>query len=149
IRRTVGGIDGDLPVANVVKLADLVDASVAQPRFRTYLLTLFAGIALLLAATGIFGVISYSVARRTREIGIRIALGASRSTVLRLVFRETLLLTLTGLAVGIPCALAAGRLLKQMLFEVSVADPVMLIAVPAVLVATAMLAAYIPVRRAM
>ena len=149
IRRTVGGIDKDLPVANVVKLADLVDASVAQPRFRTYLLTLFAAIALLLAATGIFGVISYSVARRTREIGIRIALGASRGSVLRLVFCETMLLTLTGLAFGVPCALVAGRLLKQMLFEVSAADPVTLVAVPGVLVATAMLAAYIPVRRAM
>ena len=149
IRRSVAEIDRDLPVSTVAKLADLLDASVAQPRFRTYLLALFAAIALLLAATGIFGVISYSVARRTREIGIRMALGASRSTVLGLILRETMSLTLIGFGVGVPCALVTSRLLRQLLFQVNAYDPLTLCAVAVLLAAVAALAAYIPVRRAM
>jgi putative ABC transport system permease protein len=149
IRRRVAELDKDLPVSGVVKLEDLVDSSVAQPRFRTYLLELFATLAVLLAATGIYGVISYSVARRTREIGIRVALGASRAGVLKLVVGESLLLTFAGLALGVPGALLAGRLLKNMLFRVSPADPITLVAVAAVLLAVAFFASYVPVRRAM
>jgi ABC-type antimicrobial peptide transport system permease subunit len=105
--------------------------------------------ALILAAIGIFGVISYSVSRRTHEIGIRVALGASRGEILKMVMRETLLLTLAGLAVGIPCALAASRLVAHMLFGVSDHDPVTLVAVALGLATVAALAAFFPARRAM
>ena len=118
IRRDVSQMDKDLPVTDVEDLSALVDASTAQPKFRTTLLGLFAAIALILAVTGIFGVISYSVSCRTREIGIRVALGASRSAILQMILRETLTLTLMGLAVGVPCALAASRLVGHMLFNV-------------------------------
>jgi putative ABC transport system permease protein len=149
IRQEVQKIDKDLPVTDIAKMPDLIDASVAQPRFRTFLLGLFAAMALVLAATGIFGVISYSVSRRTNEIGIRVALGASQHTILGMILRETLLLTSVGLAVGIPCALAASRLLRHMLFDVSAYDPATLGAVVFGLVAVAALAGYIPARRAM
>ncbi len=149
IRQEVRKIDKDLPVTDVAMMPDLIDASVAQPRFRTFLLGLFAAMALVLAATGIFGVISYSVSRRTNEIGIRVALGASRGTILRMVLRETLVLTFAGLAVGLPCALAASRLLGNMLFGVSASDPATVAIVAITLAAVAALAGYVPARRAM
>jgi putative ABC transport system permease protein len=149
IRRDVREIDKDLPVTDVEDLSALVDASAAQPKFRTSLLGLFAVIALILAVTGIFGVISYSVSRRTHEIGIRVALGASRGVILKMVLRETLMLTFAGLAIGIPCALAASRLVGHMLFGVSPSDPVTLTAVALILSAVASFAGYIPARRAM
>jgi putative ABC transport system permease protein len=149
IRQEVQRIDKDLPVTDVAKMPDLIDASVEQPRFRMFLLGLFAVMALVLAATGIFGVISYSVSRRTNEIGIRVALGASRNTILNMILRETLVLTLTGLAVGLPCALAASHLVGHMLFNVSANDPATLAAVAFVLALVAAFAGYIPARRAM
>jgi predicted permease len=149
IRQEVERIDKDLPVTDVAKMPDLIDASVAQPRFRMFLLGLFAVMALVLAATGIFGVISYSVSRRTQEIGIRAALGASTGTILRMVLRETMVLTFTGLALGVPCALAASHLLGHMLFDISANDPATLAAVAFSLAAVATLAGYIPARRAM
>ncbi len=149
IRQEVQRIDKDLPVTDVAKMPDLIDASVAQPRFRMFLLGLFAVMALVLAATGIFGVISYSVSRRTNEIGIRVALGASRHTILCMILRETLVLTLTGLAVGLPCALAASHLVGHMLFNVSANDPATLAVVAFSLATVAALAGYIPARRAM
>ncbi len=149
IRQEVQKIDKDLPVTDVANMPDLIDASVAQPRFRTFLLGLFAIMALVLAATGIFGVISYSVSCRTNEIGIRVALGASSGSILRMVLRETLFLTFAGLALGLPCALAASRLLGHMLFGVSANDPATLAAVAVTLAAVAALAGYVPARRAM
>ena len=149
IRQQVQKIDKDLPVTDVEKLPDLLDASVSQQRFRTFLLGLFAAMALILAATGIFGVISYSVSRRTNEIGIRVALGASRSTILRMILRESLILAAVGLAVGLPCALAASHLIGHMLFGVSANDPVTLAAVAFTLAAVAALAGFVPARRAM
>jgi putative ABC transport system permease protein len=149
IRQEVQKIDKDLPVTDVAMMPDLIDASVAQPRFRTFLLGLFAAMALVLAATGIFGVISYSVSRRTNEIGIRVALGASRWTILRMVFRETLVLTSVGLALGLPAALGASHLLGHMLYNVSTNDPATLATVAAGLAFVAAMAGYIPARRAM
>jgi predicted permease len=149
IRQEVQKIDKDLPVTDVGKLPDLLDASVSQQRFRTFLLGLFAAMALILAATGIFGVISYSVSCRTNEIGIRVALGASRATILRMILRETLLLTFAGLLTGIPCALIAAHLIGHMLFGVSVNDPITLTAVAFTLTAVASLAGFIPACRAM
>ena len=149
IRQEVERIDKDLPVTDVAKMPDLIDASVAQPRFRMFLLGLFAVMALVLAATGIFGVISYSVSRRTNEIGIRVALGASRGAILRMILGETLRLTLAGLALGVPCALGAARLIGHMLFGVSPNDPATLTIVAVLLAAVAAFAGYVPARRAM
>jgi predicted permease len=149
IRRNVQQIDKDLPVTDVAMMKDSIDATVAQPKFRTFLLGLFAAMALVLAATGIFGVISYSVSRRTNEIGIRVALGASRNRILRMVLRETLVLTCAGLALGVPAALAASHLLGHMLFNVSANDPATLSAVAFTLALVAAIAGYIPARRAM
>jgi putative ABC transport system permease protein len=149
IRRDVREIDKDLPVTDVEELSALVDASTAQPKFRTSLLGLFAAMALILAVTGIFGVISYSVSCRTREIGIRVALGASRGAILQMILRETLMLTFAGLGIGIPCALAASRLLGHMLFNVSPNDPVTIAVVGFLLATVACFAGYVPARRAM
>ena len=149
IRRDVRAMDKDLPVTDVEELSALVDASTAQPRFRTILLGLFAVIALILAVTGIFGVISYSVSCRTREIGIRVALGASRSVILQMILRETLVLAFVGLAIGIPCALAASRLVGTFLYGVTPNDPTTLTAVALMLTLVAALAGYVPARRAM
>jgi putative ABC transport system permease protein len=149
IRKDVMAIDKDLPAGDIAKMTEVLATNVAEPRFRTELLVLFAAMALILAATGIFGVISYSVSRRTREIGIRMALGASRNSISCMVLRETLLLAFAGLAVGVPCTLAASRLLGHMLFGVSANDPVTLIAVAFALIAVAVLAGFIPLRRAM
>jgi predicted permease len=149
IRQEVQKIDKDLPVTEVAGMPDLIDGSVAEQRFRTFLLGLFAAMALVLAATGIFGVISYSVSCRTNEIGVRVALGASRGAILRMILRETLILALAGLAIGIPCALAAAHLIGHLLFGVSANDPVTLAAVAGTLAAVAALAGVIPARRAM
>jgi len=149
IRQEVRKMDKELPVTDVAMMPDIIEASLSQPRFRTFLLGLFAAMALVLAATGIFGVISYSVSCRTNEIGIRVALGASSGAILWAVLRETLVLTLAGLAVGVPCALAASRLLGHMLFGVSANDPATLAAVAFALAAVATLAGYVPARRAM
>ena len=148
IRAVTHGIDKNLPVTDIAQLPNALNASVAQPRFRTLLLGLFGTIALILAAVGIFGVISYSVSRRTRELGIRMALGAQPGSVLSMIMRETLALTLIGIAVGIPCAVATARLITHLLFKVSPYDPVTLALVPLVLIAVGALASYIPARRA-
>src|SRR6516164_4832263 len=149
IRAVIRGIDKNLPVTDVAPLPDVLNASVAQPRFRTFLLGLFGAIALILAAVGIFGVISYSVSRRTHELGIRMVLGAQPVSVLSMILRETLVLTLTGIAVGVPCAVATARLITHLLFKVTPYDPVTLALVPFALLAVAALATYIPARRAM
>jgi putative ABC transport system permease protein len=149
LQRSVAKIDKDLPVNDVKMMPDELEESVAQPRFRTMLLGLFGAMALVLVATGIFGVISYSVSCRTHDIGIRMALGASRTSILRMILRETLVLAVAGLAVGIPCALAASHLIAHLLFNVSANDPLTLIAVGVALAAVALLAGYLPARRAM
>ena len=148
IRSVTHSIDKNLPVTDIAPLADVLNASMAQPRFRTLLLGLFGAIALMLAAVGIFGVISYSVSRRTRELGIRMALGAPPGSVLSMILRETLALTLIGIAAGVPCAVVTARLITHLLFNVPPYDPVTLALVSLVLVAVGALASYIPARRA-
>ncbi|HVH71557.1 MAG TPA: FtsX-like permease family protein, partial [Candidatus Dormibacteraeota bacterium] len=148
IRSVTHAMDKNLPVTDVAALPNLLSASVAQPRFRTLLLGLFGAIALILAAVGIFGVISYSVSRRTHELGIRMALGAPPSSVLSMILRETLALTLIGIAAGIPCAIATAHLIMHLLFNEAPYDPTTLALVPLVLVAVGVLASYIPARRA-
>ena len=149
IRRHVRALDSGLPVTAVGPMPDLVDRSVADARFRALLLTLFAGMALVLAGTGIFGVISYSVVSRTREIGIRVALGARRDAIVGMVLRETLLLTAWGTAGGIPAAMVASRLLRHMLFGVPPYDLTTVTVVAAGVVCVAMGAAYVPARNAL
>jgi len=149
IRQEVRKIDKDLPVTDVETMEGIVDASVAQPRFRTLLLGLFGAMALVLAASGIFGVISYGVSCRTHEIGIRIALGATPGKVLWLILGESAKLLLLGLAFGIPAALGLGRFLSNLLFGVRPADPVTFVGVATLLTLVAVAASYAPTRRAM
>ena len=148
IRQEVRKIDKDLPVTDVANLPDLIEASVAQPRFRTFLLGLFAAMALVLAAIGIFGVISHSVSQRTREIGIRVALGAQSKDVLKQVLQEGARLAAVGLALGLAGSLAATRLIATLLFGVKPADPLTFVVVAVILVSVTLAASYIPARRA-
>jgi putative ABC transport system permease protein len=120
----------------------------AQPRFEMLLLGVFAAIALVLAAVGIYGVISYSVSRRTREIGIRISLGASRTDVLRMVVRQAIVQALAGAVAGLAGALVVSRLIAKMLYGVQPTDPITFGGVAIVLALAAMLAAFVPARRA-
>ena len=149
IRQAVQSIDKDLPVTDIERFPDALDASVAQERFRTLLLSSFSAIALLLAAVGIFGVMSYSASQRTHEIGIRMALGAQPRDVLRLILEHGAKLALVGLGVGIVAALLLTRLMASLLYNVSATDPVTFAAVAILLTAVALLACYIPARRAM
>jgi predicted permease len=148
IRESVAALDKDLPVTDIATMTEVLHDSTAQPRFRTTLIAIFAAIALILAATGIFGVISYSVQCRTNEIGIRVALGASAGTILKMILRETLMLAALGLAVGLPIAFASSRVLGHLLFGVSPTDPTTLVVVSLMLAAVAAAAGYLPARRA-
>ena len=141
-------IDKHQPISDIKPMGQLVTESVATPRFRTMLFVIFGALALALAAIGIFGVIAYTVARRTHEIGIRMALGAQAGDVLKLVMRQGLALALAGIAAGLAGALALTRLMKTLLFEVSATDPVTFVIVPPLLAAVAMFACWIPARRA-
>jgi putative ABC transport system permease protein len=130
-------------------MAEVIGSSIAQPRFRTTLLSLFGAAALLLAAIGIYGVLAYTVAQQTREIGIRMALGANPGKVLRLVLGRGLRLAGFGTAIGILAALMLTQLLNSLLFGVSATDPVTFAAVAGLLLGVALLACYVPARRAM
>src|SRR5579864_3648898 len=149
IRQTVRSIDKDLPVTDVESFPEAVGASVAQERFRTLLMSSFSGIALILAAVGTFGVISYSASQRTHEIGIRIALGAQQSNVLRLILGQGTKLALLGLGAGAVAALPLTRLMSGLLYGVSATDPLTFGAVAIVLLGVGVTACYIPARRAM
>lgn len=142
-------IDRDLPVTNTGLLADNVNTSEAQPRFRMMLLGLFGTLALALAAAGIFGVISYSVSCRTREVGVRMALGASPRAIQKMILREGLRIAGAGLAAGILAALALTRLLKGQLYGIGATDPYTFVGAAILLVLVALAACYVPARRAM
>ncbi|HEV8335760.1 MAG TPA: ABC transporter permease [Candidatus Polarisedimenticolia bacterium] len=148
LRRAVAEIDPSQPLVHPRTMEDDVAASVAQPRFRTWLIGIFAGLALLLAAVGIYGVMSYSVTQRTSEIGVRMALGAQRRDILRAVVGEGLRFTLLGVALGLAGGLAVTRLLQGFLYGVSASDPATFVGVAALLVAVAVLASLAPARRA-
>ena len=149
VRRDANAIDKDLPVTDIAAMPDVVNASVAQPRFQTVLLGLFGALALILAAVGIYGVISFSVAQRTHEMGIRMSLGAQPAQVLRLVMGQGARMALVGIALGAAAALGLTRLMRSLLFGVSAADPLTFAAVAILLVAVALAACYVPARRAM
>jgi len=148
VRDAVQAMDKDLPIANIKTGEQLLYDAVGRPRFHTLLIALFAGLALLLAAVGIYGVISYSVAQRTHELGIRLAVGARPRDVLFLVMRQGMMLTLTGTVIGVLTAFGLTRLLTSLLFRVSATDPLTFAGVAIVLVAVALLACWIPARRA-
>jgi putative ABC transport system permease protein len=148
IRNAVREIDKDQPVANVQTMTQIVAAAVASQKFATWLLAIFAAAALLLAALGLYGVMAYTVTQRTHEIGIRMALGAARRDVLRLIVGQGMRLTLVGLGVGLVGAFLVTRLMKTLLFGVSAADPLTYGGVALLLALVALLACLIPARRA-
>jgi putative ABC transport system permease protein len=149
IRQAVYSIDKNLPVTDIAPLEDMLGKSIAQERFRTFLLGSFSAIALLLAIVGLFGVISYSVSQRTREIGIRIALGADRGEILRLVLGQGTKLALVGVGAGLAGALALSRVMTGLLYGVSATDPLTFGSVAVVLFGVAVAACYIPALRAL
>jgi putative ABC transport system permease protein len=148
VRPAIAEIDGSLPVSEVAGLDRLVAASVARPRFYTSVLAVFAASALLLAAVGLFGVLSYSILQRAREIGVRMALGARASQVTGMVVGSALRLVAVGLVLGVIGAFVAGTILRSQLFGITPADPLTMLAVGVVLAATALVASYLPARRA-
>jgi putative ABC transport system permease protein len=148
LRKAVAGVDRDQPVSQVRSMDQIVFDSIAPQRISVTLIGIFAAVALILAATGIYGVISYSVARRTREIGVRMALGAFRGDVLLMVLREAMALAAIGLGIGLAGSLALTRFISSLLFGTSDKDPIILAGAMALLMAVAALAAYIPARRA-
>jgi putative ABC transport system permease protein len=148
IRSEVRALDDGVTVSQVQTMEEAVADSTAQPRFYVLLLGTFAAVALCLAAVGIYGVMSYSVARRTHEIGVRMALGAKRSDVLKLVTGQAMILALGGAAAGLAGALPLTHVMASLLYGVRVADPVTFAVVSALLAAVAVLASYVPARRA-
>jgi putative ABC transport system permease protein len=148
IRTQVLAIDGDQPVSDVKTMDEVIEASIGQRRLTMLLLGVFAAMALLLAMVGIYGVIAYSVAQRTQEVGIRRALGAKPADILRLVLGQALALALAGVAIGIGGALAITRVMKGLLFHVSATDPATYAAIALLFIAVSLVASYIPASRA-
>jgi len=148
VKNAVSSFDKNLPLSEILTMDRVVADATAQPRFEMLLFGIFGAVALLLAAVGIYGVMSYSVARRTREIGIRISLGAGRAQVLRMVVRQGMTQALLGTAVGIAGALLLSRLMAKMLYGVLPADPLTFSGVAIVLGLAALLASGIPARKA-
>jgi putative ABC transport system permease protein len=148
LQREVQSLDRDIPVFRIKTLEQYLGVAVAQPKFNALLLSLFAGLALLLTAIGLYGVMSYSVVQRAQEIGIRIALGARTGDVLRMVLRQGLKLTALGLLIGLAAAYALTRYMQSLLFGVKAADPSTFAAIALLLIAVALLACWVPARRA-
>jgi predicted permease len=148
VGEAVHRIDPSLAVAEVQWMGEVADATVATPRFAFVLVGIFAGLAILLAAIGTYGVIAYSVSRRTPEFGLRMALGAQRMDVLLLVLRQAAVLTLCGVVLGMAFALLVGRVLKSMIYEVNPSDPLIYSAAGVFVIAMALAACYLPARKA-
>jgi predicted permease len=149
IAETVRSLDKDLPTYAPKTVEEYLNGTVAQPRFNTYLLGIFAALAMLLTAVGLYGVISYSVAQRTHELGIRMALGGQPRDMLRLIVGQGLRLAIFGVAIGLVAAFSLTHFLSSMLFGVSSADPISYIAVVSLLLVVVIVACYVPARRAM
>ncbi len=148
VQKEIRAIDPDQPVANVRTMKQVIAKSIARPRFNTLLLTIFAGIALVLASVGLYGVMNYSATQRTHEVGIRMALGATRADIMRLVVGNGMLLTLIGIVIGVVASWGLTRVMQSFLFGVGATDAVTFTAVSALLVAVALVANYIPARKA-
>jgi putative ABC transport system permease protein len=147
-KREVRKVDALVPVSHIRSMADIMRASTAPRRFNMLLLSVFASVALILACVGIYGVISSAVAQRTHEFGIRIALGAGRGQMLKLVLGQGAVLVSCGLGLGLCASLVLTRLMRGLLFGVTPHDPATLAGVTALLAAVALLASYLPARRA-
>jgi putative ABC transport system permease protein len=148
LRAAVAAVDPELPLTSIQEMEDVVARSLGQPRLTLSLMSLFGGVALVLAAIGLYGVVAFSVSQRVREIGLRMALGASSSDVSRLVLGEGLKLALAGVSLGVVAALFAARFLESLLYEVEPRDPMTLVGIAALLVGVALAASYFPARRA-
>lgn len=148
VRDEIRKLDPELPIAQVSTLEQRFDAAVAQPRFRTALIALFAAVALILACVGIYGVMSYSVTQRTHEIGVRMALGAQAGDVLKMVIRQGLTVAATGVVIGLAASFALTRLMSSLLFGVNATDPLTYVTTALLLALTAFVACYMAARRA-
>ena len=148
LRNAVHSLDPELAVADVKEMNQVADASISTPRFTFALVGLFAGLAILLAGIGAYGVIAYTVAQRTSEFGLRVALGAQRSDLLRMVLGQSARLAIPGIVVGVALALSLGRVLQTLLYGVKPADPIILVSVALLVLIVALLASYAPARRA-
>jgi ABC-type antimicrobial peptide transport system permease subunit len=148
IRQSILGLDPGQPIRSIATLRDVMSESIARDRFFTVLFGMFGGLALVLAAVGVYGVLAFSVGQRTQEIGVRMALGARAADVLRMVVGGGMLLVLTGVALGALSSLVLTRVLKSQLYGLSATDPAAFVMAPAVLTAVALLACYVPARRA-
>ena len=148
VRREIQAIDPNQPIANIRTMEQWLGLAVAAPRYRTTLLALFAALALLLSAVGIYGVMSYSVGQRTHEIGVRMALGARQLDVLKLVVRQGMSLVGIGISVGLIGAIALTRVIATLLFGVGTKDPTTFLVVAMLLAIVAFIACYIPAWRA-
>jgi len=148
IRRETKSVIPSLPTPQIRLMTERVGESIAQPRFQAGLLNIFGGVALLLAACGIYGVLAYAVTQRQREIGIRMALGAQKRNVLSLIIGQGMKLALTGVVIGVLSALALTRVLRNLLYEVKPTDPFTFAAVALLLVGIALFACWLPARRA-
>ena len=147
-QNAVAGVNRDIPLANLRSMQDMVASSLLRRKFAMLLLSIFAGLAMLLAAIGLYGVMSYTVSQRTHEVGIRMALGARKEDVLKLVVGQGMRLAGLGVAVGLAASIALTRLMSSLLFGVSARDPITFGVVAALLVGVALLANYVPARRA-
>jgi len=148
VRSEIRSMDPNLPIPAIHTMREIVSSTVAQRRFQLMLTSLFALVALLLGAVGLYGVVSYSVASRTRDIGLRIALGALRIDVMRWVFSTGMQPVLAGLAIGLGATIAIATVLRSLLFEITPTDPLSLGTVVVVLLVTSAVACYLPARRA-
>jgi predicted permease len=148
VQRVVSEMDQDIPVTRVRTMRELMQVQLSQPRFAMVLLSTFAGLAIILTIVGLYGVMTYSVSRRTREIGVRMALGAQPRSVLRMVLRDAAILVSSGIAIGALCALASASILRNMLYGTGPRDPVVMTLVCAAVAAVGLLAAYVPAYRA-
>src|SRR5438045_2415273 len=148
VQEAVWNVNKSVPVSNPRTMNDIIARTLLQKKFTMLLLTIFAGAALLLAAIGLYGVISYSVAQRTRELGIRIALGAQRSDVLRLILRQGMTLVAAGVLFGVAASLGLTRLIASLLYGISASDPITFFLLSMALVFVAFIACWLPARRA-
>jgi ABC-type antimicrobial peptide transport system permease subunit len=147
-RQLVASMDKDIPVTEMRTMPELMSLQLSQPRFAMVLLGAFAALALTLTVVGLYGVMTYSVSRRTREIGVRLALGAQRAMVMRMVLREAAILLAAGVAIGLAASLAGASALKTMLYGTAARDPLVLTAVCLVVAVAGLISAYLPALRA-
>jgi len=148
VREAALAVDHDQPIYNVMTMEQRLSHSIASRRFQALLFGIFATVALVIAAVGIYGVLSYATSQRSHEIGVRIALGAQPLDVLMMILRQGIVVTLTGLAVGLAASLALTRVMKGLLFNVSATDPATFATIALLLAVVALSACYIPARRA-